>query len=144
RELVARPRGHRGPRERALARGRHGRGVGRAGVAPAFGRHARPTARGRRPRARGRALSLGAAGAPAVTASRGSLRRTRRRPGFANGSACRSRRVIAVVQTARTPSQIQRDVLYALLLREIGALFGRSRVGLLWVFVEPVAHLVVP
>ena len=49
-----------------------------------------------------------------------------------------------MVQTARTPSQIQRDVLYALLLREIGALFGRSRVGLLWVFVEPVAHLVVP
>lgn len=44
----------------------------------------------------------------------------------------------------RTALEIQRDVLYALLLREIGVLFGRSRVGYLWVLVEPVAHLVFP
>lgn len=45
---------------------------------------------------------------------------------------------------ARSAVQIQRDVIYALLLREIGAQFGRSRVGALWVLVEPVAHLVFP
>lgn len=45
---------------------------------------------------------------------------------------------------ARSAFRIQRDVLYALLLREMAARFGRSRVGILWVLVEPVAHLVFP
>jgi capsular polysaccharide transport system permease protein len=44
----------------------------------------------------------------------------------------------------RTVWQIQRDVIYALVLREIGSRFGKSRVGFLWVLVEPVAHLVFP
>jgi capsular polysaccharide transport system permease protein len=47
-------------------------------------------------------------------------------------------------QPARTAFQIQRDVMYALLLREMAARFGRSRVGFLWVLVEPIAHLVFP
>jgi len=46
--------------------------------------------------------------------------------------------------TARTSFQIQRDVVYALLLREISSRFGKSRVGFLWVLIEPVAHLVFP
>lgn len=52
--------------------------------------------------------------------------------------------MVTVIRVARTPLQIQRDVIYALLLREIGALFSRSRVGFLWPLVEPVAHLVLP
>lgn len=47
-------------------------------------------------------------------------------------------------RTARTRFQIQRDVIYALLLREIASRFGKSRGGYLWVLVEPVAHLVFP
>ena len=45
---------------------------------------------------------------------------------------------------ARTRFQIQRDVIYALLLREIASRFGKSRGGYLWVLVEPVAHLSFP
>jgi capsular polysaccharide transport system permease protein len=44
----------------------------------------------------------------------------------------------------RTGFQIQRDVIYALVLREMGSRFGKSRVGFLWVLAEPVAHLVFP
>lgn len=44
----------------------------------------------------------------------------------------------------RTSLQIQRDVVYALLLREISSRFGKGRVGFLWVLLEPVAHLVFP
>jgi capsular polysaccharide transport system permease protein len=44
----------------------------------------------------------------------------------------------------RSRLQIQRDVLYALLLREISSRFGKSRVGFIWVLVEPVAHLLFP
>jgi len=44
----------------------------------------------------------------------------------------------------RTSLQIQRDVIYALLLREISARFGRSRASFLWVLVEPIAHLMFP
>ena len=44
----------------------------------------------------------------------------------------------------RTSFQIQRDVVYALLLREIASRFGKSRVGFLWVLLEPIAHLVFP
>jgi capsular polysaccharide transport system permease protein len=40
--------------------------------------------------------------------------------------------------------QIQRDVLYALLLRELSSRFGKSRGGFIWVLVEPIAHLLVP
>jgi capsular polysaccharide transport system permease protein len=40
--------------------------------------------------------------------------------------------------------QIQRDVLYALLLRELSSRFGKSRGGFIWVLVEPIAHLVLP
>jgi capsular polysaccharide transport system permease protein len=40
--------------------------------------------------------------------------------------------------------QIQRDVIYALLLRELSSRFGKSRGGFLWVLVEPIAHLMLP
>jgi capsular polysaccharide transport system permease protein len=46
--------------------------------------------------------------------------------------------------TKRSHFQIQRDVIYALLLRELSSRFGRSRGGFLWVLVEPIAHLLVP
>lgn len=46
--------------------------------------------------------------------------------------------------TERTPFQIQRDVIYALLLRELASRFGKSRGGFIWVLLEPVAHLLVP
>jgi len=44
----------------------------------------------------------------------------------------------------RSHFQIQRDVIYALLLRELTSSFGKSRGGFFWVLVEPVAHLLVP
>lgn len=44
----------------------------------------------------------------------------------------------------RSQFQIQRDVIYALLLRELSSRFGKSRGGFLWVLVEPIAHLLVP
>lgn len=44
----------------------------------------------------------------------------------------------------RSPYQIQKDVLYALLLREFSARFGRSRVGFFWVLIEPIAHVAFP
>ena len=46
--------------------------------------------------------------------------------------------------TTRSAFKIQRDVIYALLLRELSSRFGKSRGGFIWVLVEPVAHLVVP
>ena len=48
--------------------------------------------------------------------------------------------------TNRTRShfQIQRDVIFALLLRELSSRFGKSRGGFIWVLVEPIAHLLVP
>lgn len=46
--------------------------------------------------------------------------------------------------TRRTHFQIQRDVIYALLLRELSSRFGKSRGGFMWVLVEPIAHLLVP
>lgn len=45
---------------------------------------------------------------------------------------------------SRTGFQIQRDVIYALVLREVGSRLGKTRVGLLWVLLEPVAHLLFP
>jgi capsular polysaccharide transport system permease protein len=47
-------------------------------------------------------------------------------------------------RASRSHFQIQRDVIYALLLRELASRFGKSRGGFLWVLVEPIAHLVVP
>jgi capsular polysaccharide transport system permease protein len=44
----------------------------------------------------------------------------------------------------RSRLQIQRDVIYALLLRELSSRFGKSRGGFVWVLVEPLAHLLVP
>jgi len=44
----------------------------------------------------------------------------------------------------RSHLEIQRDVLYALLLRELSSRFGKSRGGFMWVLVEPVAHLLLP
>jgi capsular polysaccharide transport system permease protein len=44
----------------------------------------------------------------------------------------------------RSHFQIQRDVIYALLLRELSSRFGRSRGGFMWVLLEPVAHLLLP
>jgi capsular polysaccharide transport system permease protein len=55
-----------------------------------------------------------------------------------------SERILIGPAPARSGFQIQRDVIYALVLREVGSRFGRSRVGFLWVLVEPVAHLVFP
>ncbi len=46
--------------------------------------------------------------------------------------------------TTRSHFQIQRDVIYALLLRELSSRFGKSRGGFMWVLVEPIAHLLVP
>ena len=45
---------------------------------------------------------------------------------------------------ARSHFQIQRDVLYALLLRELSSSFGKSRGGFFWALTEPVAHLLLP
>lgn len=45
---------------------------------------------------------------------------------------------------ARPRFQVQRDVVYALLLRELSSRFGKSRGGFFWVLVEPVAHLLIP
>lgn len=44
----------------------------------------------------------------------------------------------------RSPFRIQRDVIYALLLRELSSRFGKSRGGFIWVLIEPIAHLLVP
>ena len=44
----------------------------------------------------------------------------------------------------RSHFQIQRDVIYALLLLELSSRFGKSRGGFFWAMVEPVAHLLVP
>lgn len=49
-----------------------------------------------------------------------------------------------MARTTRSPVQIQRDVIYALLLRELSSRFGKSRGGFVWVLVEPVAHLLIP
>jgi capsular polysaccharide transport system permease protein len=46
--------------------------------------------------------------------------------------------------TTRSHFEIQRDVLYALLVRELSSRFGKSRGGFVWVLVEPIAHLLVP
>jgi capsular polysaccharide transport system permease protein len=46
--------------------------------------------------------------------------------------------------TTRSHFQIQGDVIYAILLRELSSRFGKSRGGFIWVLVEPVAHLLVP
>ncbi len=45
---------------------------------------------------------------------------------------------------ARSHFQIQRDVIYALLLQDLTSRFGKSRGGFMWVLVEPIAHLLVP
>jgi len=45
---------------------------------------------------------------------------------------------------ARTHFQIQRDVIYALLLQELTSRFGKSRGGFMFALVEPMAHLLVP
>ncbi|HZL93683.1 MAG TPA: ABC transporter permease [Vicinamibacterales bacterium] len=50
----------------------------------------------------------------------------------------------AAPRPARTPLQVQRDVIYALLIREVSSKFGKSRASFLWVLFEPVAHLVFP
>ena len=44
----------------------------------------------------------------------------------------------------RSHFQIQRDVIYALLLRELSSRFGQRRGGIFWAMVEPIAHLLVP
>lgn len=44
----------------------------------------------------------------------------------------------------RSHFQIQRDVIYALLLRELSSTFGKNRGGYFWVLIEPIAHLLVP
>jgi capsular polysaccharide transport system permease protein len=46
--------------------------------------------------------------------------------------------------STRSAFKIQRDVIYALLLRELASRFGKSRGGFFWVLVEPIAHLLVP
>lgn len=44
----------------------------------------------------------------------------------------------------RSAVRIQRDVIYALLLRELASRFGKSRGGFVWVLTEPIAHLLLP
>ncbi|MGM9488978.1 ABC transporter permease [Ideonella sp. YS5] len=44
----------------------------------------------------------------------------------------------------RSPYQVQKDVLYALMLREFSARFARSRVGFFWALIEPIAHVAFP
>ena len=46
--------------------------------------------------------------------------------------------------TTRSHFQIQRDVIYALLLRELSSRFGQRRGGIFWAMVEPISHLLVP
>ena len=46
--------------------------------------------------------------------------------------------------TPRSHFQIQGDVIYALLVRELSSKFGKSRGGFIWVMVEPMAHILVP
>lgn len=46
--------------------------------------------------------------------------------------------------STRSHFKIQRDVIYALLLRELSSRFGKSRGGFVWVLLEPIAHLMVP
>lgn len=41
----------------------------------------------------------------------------------------------------RTPWQIQKAVVIALLLRELKTRFGKHRMGAAWLFLEPIAHL---
>jgi capsular polysaccharide transport system permease protein len=53
-------------------------------------------------------------------------------------------RASSMSSSIRSPFRVQRDVVYALLLREMGSRFGRSRVGMLWTLLEPIAHLVFP
>ena len=65
--------------------------------------------------------------------SKGKTRCLRSRPPREKLASCMS-------SGARTSFQIQRDVVYALLLREIASRFGKSRVGFLWVLLEPIAH----
>jgi capsular polysaccharide transport system permease protein len=49
-----------------------------------------------------------------------------------------------MASSRRYPLQIQRDVIYALLLREVGSRAGKSRVGFIWALIEPIAHIAVP
>lgn len=44
---------------------------------------------------------------------------------------------------SRTPWQIQRDVIHALLVREMKTRFGKWRLGYAWVLLEPVMHIMV-
>src|SRR5690606_41248067 len=41
----------------------------------------------------------------------------------------------------RPPREFVRSVIFALVLREMRARFGQLRLGALWVFLEPVAHM---
>lgn len=43
----------------------------------------------------------------------------------------------------RSPLEITRSVIFALVLREMRGQFGRLRLGALWVIMEPLAHLVI-
>lgn len=44
---------------------------------------------------------------------------------------------------SRTPWQIQRDVMHALLVREMKTRFGKWRLGYAWVLLEPAMHMMV-
>ena len=43
---------------------------------------------------------------------------------------------------SRTPFQITRSVIFALVLREMRGRFGRIRLGAVWVILEPLAHMI--
>ena len=45
------------------------------------------------------------------------------------------------IQAARSPWQIQRSVVFALLLREVKGRFGGRLIGGFWVLFEPLVHL---
>jgi len=51
--------------------------------------------------------------------------------------------VISQSMVTRTPLDITRSVIFALVLREMRGRFGRIRLGAAWVILEPLAHLVV-
>src|SRR5690606_708677 len=43
----------------------------------------------------------------------------------------------------RSPLEITRSVIFAMVLREMRGHYGRLRLGALWVIMEPLAHLVI-
>ncbi|MHA1539971.1 MAG: ABC transporter permease [Alphaproteobacteria bacterium] len=43
----------------------------------------------------------------------------------------------------RTPLQIQKSIIFALLMRELKTRFGQGRLGYLWALIEPASHVII-